>query len=73
MVYFDSFFQSHLLKGLLSRLDSPGTLVENHLTMYGRIFAGLFSILSMYMSDFMLETNTPFCLCSSMVIFNQEV
>ena len=36
------FFQSHLMKGLLSRLNSPGTFVENHLTMYGRIFAGLF-------------------------------
>ena len=63
------FFQSHLLKGLLSRLNGPGTLVEDHLTMYGRIYCQtLFSVLLMYMSDFMLEPHF-FCLCSSMVNF----
>ena len=66
---FSFFSQSHLLKGLLSRLNSPGTLVENHLTMYGRIYCWtLFSILLMYMSDFMLEPHF-YCLCSSMVNF----
>lgn len=63
------FFQSHLLKGLLSRLDSPYTLVENHLDYVWEDFCWtLFSILSMYMSDFMLEPHF-FCLCSSMVNF----
>ena len=66
---FSFFSQSHLLKGLLSRLNGPGTLVENHLTMYGRIYCWtLFSILLMCMSDFMLEPHF-FCLCCSMVNF----